>query len=529
MSTTPPSGEPELLELGHRPQRKPRRGLVVGIVAGLVLALGLPLGAFALLRLFGGGGTQPHDVLPANAVGYLRFDLDPSAPQKVDAIRFLRTFPAFEKYTRITDDRADVREVIVDAMLEGAPCDLTFERDVAPWLGERFGVAMTPPTANDDREPNVVAAVQVGDEQAARQGLERLRSCDPAAGDTGGWAYLDGYMILAETRQQAAGFAQAAERTPLADNEQFRSDMERLGEQGVASLWFSGEGLHQVFSSTVMGDPGPAGSEFDLLRDDLRRQIEQSYRSGAVAFRFDDRYVELATVLSGDGYREPTGDGVADMALPETTAVAVGLANAGEYVDQQWDTLLQMSGAPERFLERQLGLELPADLQSLVGERFTLALDGAGLDFGALARSGDPALLDLGARATTDPAAFTRVVQKLEATLARQGLPIDLVVQPADGGAVVALNKEYAGQLAETGSLADTDVFTTAVPDADEAQSVFFVSFDRLEGPVLDMVPPMGAEGRELTDNVTRLEALGISSSNHDGYATGSLRLTVGE
>jgi hypothetical protein len=532
MSSTPPSsGGPEVLELGHQPQRKPRRGLVAGIVVGVVLAVGLPLGAFAMFRLLSGGGTQPHDVLPANAVGYFRVDLDPSAPQKVDAIRFLRTFPAFEKYTRITDDRADVREVIVDALLTAAPCDLTFADDVAPWLGERFGVAVTPATAGDP-EPNVVAAIQVTDEQAASQGLQALRDCDPSAGDMGGWSYLDGYMIVAETQQQAVAFAQAAERTPLADTEQFRSDMERLGEPGVASLWFSGHGVYQAFSSTVIGDPGPAGSEFDLMRDDIRRQIDQSYRSGAVAFRFDHRYVELATVVTGDGYREPTGTSVADMDLPESTAVAFGLANAGEYVDQQWHTLLQMSGATkqtERLLERQLGLQLPADLKSLVGERFTLALDGANLDLGALARSGDPSLVDVGARATTDAAAFTRVVRALEATAARHGLPVDLVVQKTDEGAVVALNEGYAAELTENGSLADTDPFTTAVPDADEAHSVFFVNVDLLEQPILDTIPPMGAESRELTDNLTKIEALGLSGSNHDGYATGSLRITVAD
>jgi hypothetical protein len=536
MSSTP-SGEPELLELGHQPQKRPRRGLVIGIVAGVVLALGMPLGAFALFRLFG-GGTQPHDVLPANAVAYLRLDLDPSAPQKINAIRVLRTFPAFEKYTRITDDRADVREVIVDALLESAPCDLSFEQDVAPWLGERFGVAVTAPTATGDREPNVVAAVQVSDEQGAREGLARLRSCDPAAGGTGGWSYLDGYMIVAETQEQAAGFARAAERTPLAESAQFRSDMERLGEQGVASLWFSGEGVYQAFSSAVMGDPGPAGSEFDLLRDQVRREIDRSYRSGAVAFRFDDRYLELATVLNGSAYREPSGGGVADMALPESTAVAFGFANGAEYVDQQWNMLRDaLAGGPgtgdpdrmTRLLERETGLRLPADIQTLVGDSFTLALDGAHLDLPALARSGDPSQLDLGARAVTDTAAFTRVVETLEGKATQSGLPVGLVVRDTDDGAVVALNKEYAGRLADGGSLVDTDVFTTAVPDADEAQGVFFVNFDLLEKPVLDVLPPMGAEVREVTDNVTKIEAIGVSGSSYDGYSTGSLRITVAD
>lgn len=547
-SATPPSGEPEYLELGHGPRRMPHRGLVVGLIVGVVVALGVPLGAFAAFRLLSGGGNQPHDVLPANAVGYFRLDLDPSGPQKIDALRFLRTFPAFEKYTRITDDRADVREVIVDAMLEDAPCEVTYTDDVEPWLGERFGIAATAPSAAGSREPGVVGAIQVTDEQAARQGLEKLRSCEPDSAHAGGWTYLDGYIIVAETEQQAEGFAAAATRSPLGENEQFRSDMDRLGEQGVASAWFSGQGLYQVFNSTVIGDPGPAGSEFDLMRDGVRRQIQQSYRSGAVAFRFDDRYVELATVLTGEGYHEPNGEAVADLRLPETTAVALGFAGGAEYVDQQWEMLLDMAGsgpsAPtallgsdgsgddqrrERTLERGLGLELPADLQTLVGDRFTLALDGTDLDFGALAHSGDPSVLDLGARVSTDAADFERVVESLESKAAQQGVPLDLVVEDTDAGVVAALNDGYAGALAAQGSLTQTDAFATAVADADEAQGVLFANFDVLEQPVIEGLRRVGAANAEAVGNLTKVEAIGFSGSNHDGYARGAMRLTVAD
>jgi hypothetical protein len=300
----------------------------------------------------------------------------------------------------------------------------------------------------------------------------------------------------------------------------------------------------------VIGDPGPAGSEFDRLRDDVRRQIEQSYRSGAVAFRFDDRYVEVAAVVTGDAYAEPEGESVADMRLPETTAVAFGFANGAEYVDQQWGTLLDMapgassgpagmltpdshgSGGEVRALERALGLRLPADLQTLVGQSFTFALDGSDLDFGALTRGGDPSMLDLGFRVDTDAADFTRIIESLEARAAQNGVPIDLVVQETGDGVVAALNDGFAGDLAADGSLTDTDVFQTAVPDAQDAQGVFFLHVDRFETTVLDTMRQMGAPRAglaEVTDNATKIEALGISSSNHDGYAEGTLRLTVAD
>ncbi|MGH3317617.1 MAG: DUF3352 domain-containing protein, partial [Nocardioidaceae bacterium] len=327
---TPPPEQPEYLELGRTPrERKPRRGLVTGIVVGIIVAIGLPIGTFAAFRLLG-GGTQPHDVLPANAIGYFRIDVDPSAPQKIDAVRFLRTFPAFEKYTRIDDDRADIRKVVFDAMLEDVPCRLDYENDVAPWLGERLGVAVTPPAAPGE-DAGFAGAVQVSDEQAASRGLEKLRACDAGNSPAGGWTYLDGYMIVSQTQRKAESLAAAAEQNPLADAEQFRSDMDRLGEQGVASVWFSGEGIYKALATDEVFRP---------MDDQLRRQVEQSYSSGAVAFRFDARYVELATVLTGSAYEESDDEAVADMALPESTAVALGFADGEGYVDELWDMML---------------------------------------------------------------------------------------------------------------------------------------------------------------------------------------------
>jgi hypothetical protein len=533
MSSATPPGDTEYLEIGGATPRKPHRGLVVGIIAGVVVALGLPLGVFAVFRFLSGGGTQPHDVLPGNAVGYFRIDLDPSGAEKIDAMRFLRTFPAFEKYTRLTDDRADVRGAIVDAMLDDAACDLRFTEDVEPWLGHRFGIAVTAPSADSNGAPGVVGALQVSDEQAAREGLQALRACGGNEGtgdDLGGWTYLDGYMVVAEDQQQAERFAAAATRSPLGDDEQFVQDMDRLGDPGVASAWFDGQGLYQVFNSQVIGDPGPAGGEFDLLRDDVRRQIDDNYRSGAVAFRFDARYAELATVLTGEAYDESAGGRVADLDLPRSTALAFGFADGAEQVDQQWEALLDMYGGRPGRLERKLGVELPADLQTLVGDSFTMALDGSDLDFGAMVSGAGPAALDLGVRVDTDVAAFSRVVEKLEAAAARDGVPVELTVRESDRGVVAALNDAYAGTLAAGAGLTETDAFQTAVPDAETAQGVLFFNFDMFERPFADSLGRLaGPQSGELADNLTKVEALGMSATNHDGYAAAALRITVAE
>lgn len=42
----------------------------------------------------GSGGAQPDEAIPAGALGYVRVDLDPSAEQKINALRLLRSVPA---------------------------------------------------------------------------------------------------------------------------------------------------------------------------------------------------------------------------------------------------------------------------------------------------------------------------------------------------------------------------------------------------------------------------------------------------
>src|SRR4051794_31554643 len=87
------SGSPDVLA-AEPPERSPRRApwALVGGIAVLVLALvgGVTYAVGAL----SGGGSQPDDALPTGAFAYVSLDLDPSAAQKIDAFRFLRTFPA---------------------------------------------------------------------------------------------------------------------------------------------------------------------------------------------------------------------------------------------------------------------------------------------------------------------------------------------------------------------------------------------------------------------------------------------------
>src|SRR5690348_274057 len=121
--------------------------LVAGVVAG-----GLTVGSF-----LSGGGTQPEDVLPANTVAFVKIDLDPSASQKIDALRLMGKFPQ----ARPQGD--DLKAALVQKWFDDNPYGLTYQRDVAPWIGDRAAVAgVATSMAKDGIAP--VLAVQFTDQ-----------------------------------------------------------------------------------------------------------------------------------------------------------------------------------------------------------------------------------------------------------------------------------------------------------------------------------------------------------------------------
>ncbi|WP_116949930.1 DUF3352 domain-containing protein [Jiangella endophytica] len=503
-----------------------RRGLIAGGIAAAVLLV-VPGAVFAWQAL-DGGGAQPHDVLPADAIGYVRLDLDPSAGQKIEAFRFLQSFPLFTEATGITDEDVDLRERFVDELAAATGCDIDFGTDVEPWVGERIGAAMLPP-AGDGDEPGYVIALQAGDEDAATEAIDRILGCGGAEAEADGLgrAYVDGYLLVTDTQENADAYADAAADSSLADNPEFVEAMDLLGEQGIASAWLSGSAMVDVFDSSAGSfgiGAGASSSDLPSL-DEAREVIDETYRSVALSVRFDDRYAELATIVTGSAYRALDGGGV-DASVPDDTALFLGAHDAGQYLRDNWDASLE--SIPEGAemldeLEAQTGLVLPDDLATLLGEDLVVAADASDFAPGEDAFFG----LEFGARVVTDPDAFADLWDRVQGLADDAGASLDdLPLQTTDDGFVLATSEDYAAELLDGGGLADTDAYRTAVADADEADSVFFVNVGTVSDQLLATI------GDSLTDaerqSIEALQAIGMAAHLDDGHLEFSLRVTTG-
>ncbi|MCC5574045.1 DUF3352 domain-containing protein [Microtetraspora sp. AC03309] len=463
------------------------RGWIIALVAAVLVGVVGGGGVWAASML-SGGGTQPDEVLPGNAVAYVRLDLDPAANQKIALFNIARKFSA----TKESFAGDDPRKALFETMRKDAGefTELDYAKDVEPWLGDRIGAAVLPP-AQDGAEPGMVVAIQVKDEEAALAGIAKLDST-PERTKTG-VAFREGYAIIADTQEEADRYAKA---TPLSENERFTGDLDALGEPGVLSFWADLGAIAKV-----------AGTEQDPDTMDL---VRNARFTGAL--RFGDDYAELTGFARGMDVKTPETEPVKLGELPATTAGAAGISGLGDIVRDQWAKLQKAAdaaGSGGRSLTEsgaEYGLTLPDDLVTLLGKSITVAVDGEGLN------SDQP---NGGVVLRTDPAKAREVLAKLEASAAGGGVAPQLVKVEGDGKLVVATSQDYANKLSGQGTLADSETFQLAMPGAENATFGLYADLDKIESLYLD-----GLRGEERA-NAEVLRAVGLSgraSADNAGF-----------
>ena len=495
-----------------------------------VIALVLVGGVFAVEYIrdrYTASGPQAAEAVPSDAVFYVGFDLDPSAQQKVNALRFLTHFPSFKDASGVTDAGTDVRRTIIERALEsesGTCADVSYDQDIKPWIGTTFALAGMPP-AEGSTEPVPVGVLEVSDQDKARAGLKKLFSCgsDPSP-DSGAVAFSGGYAVIAETQDQADQYAKAASTESLADSSNFKDDMDALGDIGAATAWVDIDRAITLFSDQVPTDPS-SRSGLDLLRS--------TYQRAAVTLRFESNHLEVASAVYGDTKDISHGDNkIVD--LPDSTVFAISEAGGAQRLAASWDDFKKaMAQAGTDFdtqvqqFESQTGLSLPNDLETVLGDNLMFAVDGQGLSASAL-QGPDFSQLGVGLRLTGDKDALEEIYGKVE-KLFQQGTgaqQLPVVKKETDDGLVIASNDGYADKLSSNGGLGDSDAFTSVVKDAASKESVVYLDFDAIEDQVLQAAQNAGAPA-EVIDNLRPLQAIALTSEVDGAYTKTSLVVSV--
>ncbi len=155
------------------------------------------------------------------------------------------------------------------------------------------------------------------------------------------------------------------------------------------------------------------------------------------------------------------------------------------------------------------GLDLPADLATLLGDRAVVAYGGLRVD----------GLPDVAVRTHPgDLAAAQAVAETLRSHLSDASIA-DLGVQTTGGDLVVATSADYAGRVAAAGDLGDQPQVRTALGDLpDEVSVAGYADLDRI-WPVF---------GSGVPADVRHLKAVGFWATSTGDIQHLQLRLVVG-
>ncbi|MEW1955907.1 DUF3352 domain-containing protein [Terrabacter sp. NPDC080008] len=483
------------------------------LVGALVAALALGgAGALAFQKL-SGGGSQPAEVLPGDAYAYFRLDIDPSAGQKIAAVRFLGKLPQVKDTLDTDNPRKKLWDLAAKDAKNSCVSKFDFDKDIAPWLGDRVGVAVRP--GGTKKDPNFAIALQVKDDGAAKDTLTRLFACSKDGADV---RMRGGYAIVTAPGAGDATLA-AVDKGSLATNTTFTQDMAALGEQGVMSGWFDmGKGASEI---QKLGGTAALGTLGDMGSMGSMTTAAGAKGRVAVAVRFQADYVELAGAVRGaDGSMTAKGDGAELASLPANTLAAINISGADQMLKNGWPTLekqLQGLGSAGTGssditgeIEQQLGMKLPDDLEILLGRSFTLAMPGQ--TFGS-------DMPTIGAKVLTSDA--KRADELVGRLLETAGAPSGTLTHKADGDKLfVATTPGYADDLQAGGKLGDTDAFKLAVGDVSRSNATLFVDLDKVDDLVKGQVHGQAKSFLE------SLRAFGANaSSTGSGEGTFTLRL----
>jgi hypothetical protein len=369
-----------------------------------------------------------------------------------------------------------------------------------------------------------VAVIQSTDDGRARAALKAVAACDSA--NPTGYAVTDGWVLVSESRDQVDQVAAATGKGTLADDATYQQWNDRLGDPGVVNMYAAPQagtylaGQLDRWSSLLAGQASgltsrglmPSASAAVDPGGDLAREL-RSFPGAAATIRFTGNGLEVAAVSESNlpGSTGFVGDraGAGVTRLPDDTAAAFGLSLEKGWLRTLLDRMSGAQGGSNRQVEREIeqwtGLQVPDDVETLLGDSTTFAV-GGDLDYAALSNASDASHVPVGVVVQGDPSRIEPVLD----TLRSHAEPLAEMLGSDSSGDLVAIgpSADYREQLLAGGHLGDTQAFRNVVPAPDHASEIVFVDVDRFE----KAIEQAAGSDEQTLDNVKPLEAFGFSA-----------------
>jgi hypothetical protein len=493
----------------------------IGAAAAVAVVVGFTVGGMAAIKV-AGGGAQPEDVLPANAIAFAKLDLNPSAGQRVAAYRLASKFPKVKN--KVTSEDTSIKESIFGSIFTGptskSGLGLDYKKDVEPWLGDRVGVAVFP-DMDGDKKPEVGVAIAVKDQEAAKVALDKAivgavktvpgpeevpELTAPVKPTKAGYAFTDGYVILSDTTAHAEALAKDGKAGSLADS-RYADDVKALDGDQVGVAWADIAAANQAMPADTLntGAFGMAG---------IAGVNGPKNASGRVVIGLhaDPSFLEVTGKgidLKGLDSLVKGGGGTAMIAsFPSEAFGAVSVNGLGKHLADLYTSFVAKGDSLGVKSELdEMGIRSAKEIETLFGAETGVVVGGTkdSPEVAVRTRGGDAdaALAIAGRLMDASPATGTDV------TATKVTGPDGIVVGMGAGLTAAVSNKSGS-------RLGRTEAFKQVIPDAGKADDAAYVD--------LAKVVQVFADDSKDADSLKPFKALGMTAT---GGSEPSFRLRV--
>ena len=342
----------------------------------------------------GGGATDadPAKAVPAGTALYFEGVVRPEGDQREDVL------DAAGKVLRTDDPEAKIRELLDEAMKESDdPVD--YDKDVAPWLGEKAGVWVS---GLDRDKPGYVAVVAAKDTDKAQEAIDKgiqqdggkvrqesYEGVDYQVDDEGVAAGIVGDFFTVGTEPEFKRTVKANDGDSLADEERFKDTVDELDEDRLGLFYVDSK---PFIEQAIKADPD-AASQLQQIRAIF--PIDKLEPIGGALLADGDR-IRFDTLMRGEGVSAlrasfgpllGTGETPLIKELPGDAWAAYGAPNVGPGLKSIFTRVAGAFGgaAATQQLQQQYGINLERDVFGWIGDIaiFVRGSDKASLD-GAL-------------------------------------------------------------------------------------------------------------------------------------------------
>lgn len=370
------------------------------------------------------GDLDPASRVPASSPFYAEVVVRPDDKQRGDVAAVARKVLG-------TDDPGGEIVKLIDRSAKDGNEDVTYARDIEPWLGDRVGIAVT--ALRGDKADAVVVVASKDDEKASAalakakgdfvdreyKGIKyRFDREDDSA-----QAVVD-HAVLAGTEAGLKAAIDAGEGDALSEADKLKTARDKLDDERLGLVYADVEGLLRAVSSSTGADPQTAAL-LQAVRGSLPRTLAAGLDVNA-----DTISVDAVSIGTPKSASTGASGAKALAALPASAWFGAGVGDIGASLNSSLDQLANGGGLSGVGVEALLGqvqqatgLDLRRDVLGWMGDAgvFVAGASVADLHGGLIVQS-------------KDAAATRRTLDKLGPLLTASGAD----VRPLTAGSVDA-------------------------------------------------------------------------------------------